>query len=101
MDLCYFKDHICEELDGAKDYIKQAMEIKAMNPTWTKTLTQMSAEELGHAANLYSMFMEYYNIIEKSYGVENVPEYITEMKEEVSEMYTKKSAKVRYLHDMI
>jgi len=30
MDLEYFKSHIKEELEGSKDYIKRAIEIKPM-----------------------------------------------------------------------
>ena len=98
MDVQYLKEHICEEIDGAKDYIKRAIEIKPMNPVWSKTLVNMSSMELDHATNLRKMFDEYYNKLSSSY--ETMPDYMIEAKECVDEVCTEEYAKVRYLHEL-
>ena len=98
MDLEYFRDKICDELCGAKDYAKRAIEIKAMNSSWGKMLLEMSAAELSHATNLYRMFEEYYQIIQKHYTV--VPEYVDDIRDEIVETYTEEYTKVKTIHDM-
>lgn len=98
VDLDYFKEQICEELDGACCYIKLAIELKAMSASWAKNFSEMSAAELGHADKLFKMFEEYCEIISKPY--ETTPEYISNAHKDLVEMYTEKSAKVRYMHDM-
>lgn len=100
MDLCYLKDQICDELHGAKDYIKHAFEIRPMAPTWAKSLVAMSATELEHATMLYKMFEEYHAKLVETYGEDKMPEYLEELIEEIVDLYTEKSAKVKYLHDM-
>lgn len=95
----YFKETICEELCGAKDYIVKAIEIRAMAPTWAKTLAAMSLEELEHTTKLYKMFEEYYVKQSASYN-NNPPEYITGIRKDIVECMTDKTAEVRYLHDM-
>lgn len=98
MDAEYFKNQINEELCGAKDYIKKAIELKPMNITWSKMLVDMSAAELNHATNLYKMFNEYYDIMAKKYS--EVPEYIEEIRDEVIDCYAEKSAIVKAMHEM-
>lgn len=98
MDLQYFKDHIAEELDGADEYIRLAIELKAMDSTWAKNLVEMSAAELDHAAKLFKMFENYCDLISKPY--DEVPEYISDCRKKVIKMYTRRSAEVRYMHDM-
>lgn len=99
MGLEYFKDQIEEELCGAKDYVKKAIEVRAMNLTWGKTLYEMSIEELEHATKLYKMFEEYYMKLSATYD-NNPPEYLTNIRAEILECVTEKTAKVRYLQDM-
>ena len=99
MSLEFFKDHICEELHSAKEYIKLAIEKRSTNPDWAKMLVNMSAEELSHATNFYKMFEEYYTEVTKAYGA-NVPEYLSEMSDEITDIYTEKASKVKYLHEM-
>lgn len=100
MNLEYFKNQICEELHGAKDYIVNAMEIRAMDQTWSSTLVSMSATELSHADNLYKMFEQYYSIITKSYGTpDKVPDYLTSMRDDIVEMYMTESAAIKYMHE--
>ena len=98
IDLQYFKDEICSELKGAICYIKIAMEIKAMDSSWSKSFAEMSSNELYHATTLYKMFVEYCELISKPY--DDVPEYILDMRNEVGDMYMEKSAKVKYMHEM-
>lgn len=95
----YFKETICDELCGAKDYIVKAIEIRAMAPAWADVLVKMSAEELDHAQRLYKMFEEYYVKQSASYN-NNPPEYITGIRKEIVEMVTEKTTEVKYLHDM-
>lgn len=98
MDLKYFKCHIEEELDGAKDYVKRAIEIKPMSSSWGKLFLEMSANELEHAKNLYTMFEEYYKKISETY--DKVPDYIEDGKNCIVDMYTECTAKIKYMHSM-
>lgn len=99
MNLEYFYNQICEELHGAKDYIVNAMEIRAMDQNWASTLVGMSATELTHADNLFKMFEQYYNILSKSYGPGKVPDYVEDMRDKITECYMTKSAKIKYMHE--
>ena len=98
MDAEYFKEHICEELEGAKTYIKNAIEIKAMSPSWAKMFVEMSAAELSHATNLFKMFQEYYKKISETY--KEIPKYLEELNDSITEDYTEKFAQVKWMHDM-
>lgn len=98
MDLKYYKDRISDELVGAKWYAKNAIETKALNPEASKVFLEMSSTELEHAASLFSMFRDYYSKISKVY--DEVPEYISEIKEEIVDNYTEMSTKVKFLHEM-
>ena len=97
MDLEYFKEHIAEELSGAKDYIIRAIELKPMNIAWTKKLIEMSAAELGHAEALHNMFNEYYKTLSANYS--KVPEYVDEIKADIAEMYAKCYAEIKLMHE--
>lgn len=99
MNAEYLKDQICDELRGAKDYAKRAIEIKAMAPSWSSVLIKMSATEHDHAINLFKMFKEYYSKISDVFSVE-VPEYLRKIDEEINEMYEKYSMKIKYLHEV-
>lgn len=98
MDLKYFKEQICEELCGAKMYIRNAIELKSMSSGWSKKMAQMSEQELNHASELYSMAMEYIDRISDSY--EKIPEYITKHKDEIVDMYIEESTKIKIMHEM-
>lgn len=54
----YFKKKICEELDGACEYAKEAAMTKASYPKWSDKFVQMSDMELSHASNLIGMLNE-------------------------------------------
>lgn len=96
MNAEYFDKQIHEELEGAKDYIKRAIEIKPMHTPWSKDLVDMSAAELSHAAKLYKMFQEYYKKMLDEY--KTVPEYIQNTYDVVSSDYMKCSAEVKMMH---
>ena len=98
MDFDYFKDQICEELDGSIAYIRHALEIKAMSPSWAKTLVDMSEAEMNHAKNLYKMFEEYYAKVSEKY--DTVPKYIESYMADISECYSEKVMKIDHLHKM-
>lgn len=55
LDMNYFKEHIKEELDGAKDYIEKAVEAKINHPAWVHTLVSMADTEAEHAGHLMKM----------------------------------------------
>lgn len=99
MDAKYFKEQIADELDGAKCYIKKAIELKPMAPAWTKMLVEMSAAELKHAEYLYKMFSEYYQQIKSTY--KEVPKYIEDDYKEATDIYTECTAKVKLMHEMV
>ena len=56
----YFKDQICDELDGACDYLKKAIDCMKSHPEWSKKFKTMSEAEEHHATELYKMFMDWY-----------------------------------------
>lgn len=99
MDAKYFKDQICDELKGAKCYIKKAIELKPMAPAWSKMLVEMSAAELKHAEYLHKMFGEYYQQMANTYP--KVPQYIQDINAEIADMYGDEVAKIKLMHEMI
>lgn len=52
----YLKEHILDELDGAKDYMMKAVEWKQRKPEWSKHFYRMSEMEAEHATTLTKMF---------------------------------------------
>ena len=60
MDAKWFKDHICDELEGATCYWKQAIDTMKSYPEWSKTFAKMADMEQDHATHLYKMFMDMY-----------------------------------------
>lgn len=56
MNSKFFTDHIMEELDGAVEYAKKAIDVKPTHPKWAKVFNQMSKQELQHAGNFRRMF---------------------------------------------
>lgn len=86
MDLKYFCDELCEELDGAKCYILKAIEVKPMNADWSKTFAQMSEDERSHAEHLYTMFNQYTSKLMAAYN--ETPEFIQKKVEHMQKKYT-------------
>ena len=52
----YLKNHIVEELEGAKDYMTKAIELKEKYPAWSKKFYQMSEMEIEHANCMNKIF---------------------------------------------
>ena len=98
MDMEYFKEQICDELDGAYCYAKKAIEIKAMVPAWGKMFIEMANAEMTHANNLFRMMNEYYAETQKAYN--KMPDYIDTLKQETIDIYTKKSAEAKWLIEL-
>ena len=98
MNAEYFEGHIYEELEGACDYIKKAIELKALDAAMSKIFVDMSAAELNHATQLHKMFGEYYAKVTGAYKEE--PEYLVEVKDRIEEVFPEKSAKILLMHEM-
>ena len=98
MDLKYFEHQIIDELQGAKDYIQRAIEIKPMSPRWGKLFYDMSMQEATHADNLYSMFNEYCSKVTGSF--EEIPKYICETRENVVKTYTEEMATIKTMQSI-
>lgn len=58
MNISYFKEHIHEELTGAKDYIEKAIESKITNYSWVPLFVRMADMEISHATTLMKMMEE-------------------------------------------
>lgn len=98
MDMEYFRKQIEEELDGAKDYAKRAIEIKPMNATWGKTFITMANAEIDHATKLHGMAQELYSITKGAFT--EMPSYIDKAYEEACRIFLEESAKAKYMIDM-
>ena len=94
----YLRDRICEELDGACDYIKMAIELKSMDDITSKSFMEMSAAELQHATELYRMFGAYYNKVTSAF--KEPAEYLVKIKNFLGEEFPEKSAKILLMHEM-
>lgn len=82
MDLNYFKTQIEDEIEGCKDYLYKAIEIKPMNESWAKIFVEMSDAEKEHAINLYSMMGSYYNKLQNGY--KSTPKYMEKVVNETT-----------------
>jgi len=98
LNMHYFKDQICDELCGAKAYVKKALEIKSHNASWGKQFLDMSSVEINHATTLYHICEEYYKEISASY--EQVPDYLEQCMKDIINIYTEKISKIKYMQDM-
>lgn len=56
----WFKEEICEELEGACTYLKCAIDTMKTYPEWSKQFYEMADQEQEHATHLYKMFMSMY-----------------------------------------
>ena len=57
LTLCeYLRDHIMEELEGAKDYMTKALELKETYPAWAQKFCKMAEMETEHANCMNKMF---------------------------------------------
>ena len=97
MTLEYFHDRICDELSGAEDYIKFAMEVRAMDPSFAKQFVEMSAAELDHATRLYKMFEQYYQKATTAFS--EIPTYMSDMQKCVVDKYMDSYPKIKAMHE--
>ena len=98
MNQIYLKEHLCDELEDSKEYIKRAIEIKAMDQSWAKMLFEMGSDELKHAGYLYKMAEDYYKKVSSAYSTP--PEYMEDCMEEIVEMYTEEYASIKKMQDI-
>ena len=87
----YFKEQICEELDGASQYLKKAIDCMKSHPEWSKAFKSMSEQEQHHATELYKMFMEMYT---ESDGKD---QYMAQMRDGIMECF---SIQMRKIEDL-
>lgn len=98
MNMIFYKEHIEDELEGAKHYIKWAIELKGSKPSWSKHFVEMSAAELKHAETLYRMYQEHLESISEAY--KSVPKYIIELEECIESMYETCTYEIKSMHEM-
>lgn len=79
----WFKDQICEELEGASCYLKQAIDTMKAYPAWSQKFYSMSEAEQHHATELYKMFMDMYT------DTEGTDPYMTNMRDAVMGCFSK------------
>ena len=99
MDVKYFKSQIMDELEGAHNYIRKAIEMRLSHPKWSKMFAEMSEAELGHSSELYDMFEEYCkHIAEKNDG--ETPSYLLNAHNELMDCYSEMMIKIHRLQEM-
>ena len=87
----YFKEKICEELEGAAHYWKKAIDCMKHEPTWSHTFTEMAEGEQEHATDLYKMFMEMYTSDSKK------DQFMEAMRDGIMECFSKSMRKIEDL----
>lgn len=98
IDICYYNAQIKDELDGAADYIKRAINEKGVHPQWASYFVKMSSAELEHAATLVSIFSEAYRAEKEATDDSYAAEILDDVFETINDMYAEFAAKVRYMH---
>lgn len=98
MDQKYLKEHMCEELEGAKEYIQRAIEIKAMDQTWGKRFYEMSIQELNHAQYFFDMSKDYYEKVTSA--LKEVPEYMDDCMEETVRIFTEQYSQIKVMQSL-
>jgi len=87
----YFKEQICEELDGASQYLKKAIDCVKTHPEWSKEFKRMSEMEQEHATTLYKMFMEMYT------GQETKDPWMEQMRDAIMDCFSRQMRKIEDL----
>lgn len=98
MDMRFYKEHIEEELEGAKQYIKWAIELKGSKPQWSKNFAEMSSAEVKHAEAIYGMYQEHYESIAGAY--KTIPRYVEELHDCIEDMYGTCMEEILEMHNM-
>ena len=94
MDIYYLKEHMCEELDGAKDYLMQSAKLKSAKPEWSKTFYEMANTEVEHSKALYKMFNEHFKEINTNM---DLAQYMDPFKESADMEYMEKMGTIKYM----
>lgn len=90
--LCeYLKDHIMEELEGAKDYMSKAIELKERYPAWGQKFYKMAEMEVEHANCMNKIFI---SMDETDYPCHD------SMYKEILESYTKYMTEISAMKQM-
>lgn len=94
-----YAENICDELDGAKDYIERALEWKVRGDTTRyNTYKEMSAQELSHANALHEFAVQ--DIDELKRVIPDVPQEMLDMWEHEHKMFVEKAAWIRQMHSL-
>lgn len=96
MDIYYLKEHMIEELDGAKEYLTQACKLKETKPDWAKSFYEMGIAEIDHSRTLNKMFNEHFKSINTN---PDLSEYMEPFRDRADEAYIKMTGEVRYMQD--
>ena len=84
----WFKDQICEELEGASCYLKDAIDTMKSHPEWSEKFYHMSEAEQHHATELYEMFMDMYT------SADPIDQYMKTMRDCIMECFSKSMQKI-------
>lgn len=99
IDLSYYNAQISDQLDGARNYIKRAIKLKAEHADWSSTYAKMSEAELGHAENLMTMFDQDLKLSEED-ADDEVVQILQGFRATMSDMYVESVAKVKYMYEI-
>lgn len=56
----FFKQHVQDELENAKEYMEMALELKSSHPAWSRVMFDMSDAAVKHAEKLNRVMDEYH-----------------------------------------
>lgn len=98
MDVCYYITQIEEELDGAADYIKRAINCKKKMPERADSYAKMSDMELGHATSLVKMFEEDYKAASEDADDDEMA-LLESIHKSIVDMHAERAAKIKYMHE--
>lgn len=59
MTINFFKEHLHEEVEGAKEFAMHANETRASHPQWSRKLMEVSQKKMQTAECLIKMLEEY------------------------------------------
>ena len=97
MNIVYLHKLVCEELDGAREYIMKAHRIKDEEPTFAKTFVTMSSEELEHGKKIYEMIGAMVKDM-KSECSEDACKILDDLYEVITDDYDERYNMVKNLH---
>lgn len=101
MNILYYNNQVKEELDGAMEYIKKAIDIKKDHPTWAQMYQKMSMAELDHAATIMKIFEEDYKAcVAEIQANGHEPIYLNDIRKSIMDMHQEFASKVNYMNEM-